>query len=390
MSAARPPWLDPAPPWEQCPAPSSDAVVEVVGAPLTAAELTSLRLGRYVPLYGRGATADETTRALAVLSKVFSLDADARASEHGLALLEHPRLRELPYAHLATAISAGGAEPWTAPLALGAALVLGADDDLRARIADALTEVPRMRPHCAISAAAGGGSLGAWRDHYDKVCSAARRSEENERAVIRAMRAWYDWVLARRWSALDSLRDAREALPPLGRWLVDSALWIAGEDGARENLTAGAEAVLAPVQRALPRLTHVVARELAELVAKPATVRWAHLRCAAARDHAAMAIRHWLRAAAEAHVEGEDAPEGGHANLGPEPTRAGRAAVESRSRAGDFLLDWYVPDRAARRLVDTWAGATLRTWHRLHGAAMLGRVLESAGDRLAVAQGGGR
>lgn len=372
MSAARPPWLDPAPPWE---APSTEPALDRVGDTLSAVHLTSLRSGHFVPLWGLGPTPEEHARAIAVLVRVFGRGADLRAQEHALALVEHPAVREQPYALLAQAIGTGEAPPWTAPLALGMVLALGADDDLRARVAETLTEVPRMRPHCAISSAAGGGTLGTWREHYDRVCSAARRSEGNERAVIRAMRGWYDWVLARRWSALDSLRTARTALPPLGKWIVDSGRLLAGDDDARESLTAGAEAILAPVQRALPGLTAVVAKELAAIVAHPASMRWSHLRCAAARDHAAMAIRHWLRAAAEAHPE--DPTEAG---IGPEPSRAGRAAVESRSRAGDFLLDWFVPDRDARRAVDAWAGATLRTWHRLHGAAMLGRVIEVAGE----------
>ncbi|MFO0624644.1 MAG: hypothetical protein U0325_03435 [Polyangiales bacterium] len=70
-----------------------------------------------------------------------------------------------------------------------------------------------MRPHRELSTAAGGGSAGDWREHFQRVCPVARRNPESDRTVTRAMRAWYEWVLARRWSALDQLRGAREALP---------------------------------------------------------------------------------------------------------------------------------------------------------------------------------
>lgn len=361
--------------------------MRLVGRALSAGDLAALRGGRFVPLFGLGAGLDESRRALAVIRACFARDADPRATEHALTLLEHPQLGASPYAHLSGAILSGDAPAWNAPLALGAALVLGADDGLRARVADPLEPVPRMRPHCEISAAAGGGTDGAWRDHYLRVCRAGPRSAEGERAVIRAMRAWYECVLARRWSGLDHLRGSRASLPPLGRWLVDSACWMVGDDGARESLTQGTESLLAPVHDELPGLTALVARELAELLSAPLTVRWNWLRCAASRDHAAMAIRHWLRAATEATSEPEDSPERSLESLGPEPSRAGRAAAESSGRAEDFILDWYVPDRAPRRAIDAWAASALRLWHRLHGAAMLGRALESMGDAASPDEG---
>lgn len=376
MSAARPPWLDPIAPWD-APDATPAAALNAVGPTLTAGALTQLRGGRYVPIFGLGAEVTEAERALRVLRASFSADADPRAMEHAAVMLEHPALGAKPYEFLAAAIQSGEAEAWAAPLALGATLLLGADDGLRARVADALLPVSRMRPHCELSSAAGGGSEGAWREHYQRVCLVARRNPDSDRTVTRAMRAWYEWVLARRWSALDQLRSTRESLPALGRWLVDSARWAAGDDGARESLTQTTEALLAPVNEEFPRLTAVVAKDLAEILARPWTTRWAILRCAASRDHASIAIRHWLHAATETAPEPEDTPERSLESLGPEPTRAGRAAAESRHRAEDFILDWFVPDRAAGRLMDAWAAATLRTWHRLHGAAMLGRALEA-------------
>jgi hypothetical protein len=355
------------------PSPALDAV----GQTLTTGALTQLRGGRFVPFFGLGASGGEAERALRVLRACFGADADPRALEHAGLMVEHPALGAKPYEFLAAAIQAGEAEAWAAPLALGAALMLGVEDGPRARVADALLAVPRMRPHCELSSAAGGGSEGDWREHYQRVCLVARRNPDSDRTVTRAMRAWYEWVLARRWSALDQLRGARETLPALGRWLVDSARWVAGDDGARESLTQTTEALLAPVQDEFPRLTAVVAKDLAEILARPWTTRWAILRCAASRDHASIAIRHWLHAATETVPEPEDTPERSLESLGPEPTRAGRAAAESRHRAEDFILDWFVPDRAAGRLMDAWAAATLRTWHRLHGAAMLGRALEA-------------
>lgn len=351
-----------------------------VGHALSSTEYDALRRGHFVPLYGLGVGDDESHRALEVLRASLGSAADPRAEEHALELLEHPRLGARPYQHLESAIVSGDAPAWNAPLALGAALVLGADDARRARIAGALERVPRMRPHCAISSAAGGGTDGAWRDHFLALCAAVPKSAEGERAVIHAMRCWYEFVLARRWSALDRLRDTRSTLPPLGHWLVDSARWLAGDEGADDSLTSATEALLAPVNAELPGLSRRVARELALLFARPLSTRWSWLRCAASRDHAAMAIRHWLRAATEAHGELDDASERLPESLGPEPSRAGRAAAESSGRAEDFILDWYVPDLAPRRAIDAWAANALRIWHRLHGAAMLGRALESMGD----------
>ena len=60
--------------------------------------------------------------------------------------------------------------------------------------------------------------------------------------------------------------------------------------------------------------------------------------------------------------------------LGPEPSRAGRAAIEARTAAGEFLLDWFVPDREARESVDAFARRALRLYHRLRGAQLLARV----------------
>lgn len=342
----------------------------------SSAELEALRAGRFVPLFGLGSSDAEGERALSSLRAVFAPGADPQAPSCAAVLLHHPSLGLRTYERLASEITGGRASAWCAPLALGATLLLGADDRLRREIADALAATPRLRAHCELSAVAGGGHAGDWLEHYQRLCLAARRSAESDRTVIRAMRAWYEWVLARRWSALDQLRATRGSLPVLGQWLVDSARWLAGDDDAREALIGCAETVLAPLARAIPGLSAAFARELAALLARPYATRWSHLRCAAARDHASLAIRHWLHAAAESLPDPEESPERDLQQLGPEPTRAGRAVAESRGRGDDFLLDWFVPDREAGRATDAWAADAIRAWHRLHGAALLGRALE--------------
>ena len=73
-------------------------------------------------------------------------------------------------------------------------------------------------------------------------------------------------------------------------------------------------------------------------------------------------------------TEPEELPPELLAELGPEPTRAGRAAIEARTLAGEFLLDWFVPDRPAREAVDGFARRSLRIYHRLRGAQLLARI----------------
>jgi hypothetical protein len=194
------------------------------------------------------------------------------------------------------------------------------------------------------------------------------------RAEAQVGRAWFDFVLARRWAGLDALKEPAPGMDPVDAWLAATGMFLAGESD--EKLVAHAQGLLDPVAAELPRLVSLVARELSEVVARPRTLQWAHLRCAAERDHGAAAIRAWLRAASE--TEPED-PSDSARTLDLEPTRAGRAAAEAQAKAGEFLLDWYVGDRDARVTMDRWAARVLRVYHRLRGARLLARVLPVAG-----------
>jgi hypothetical protein len=192
---------------------------------------------------------------------------------------------------------------------------------------------------------------------------------------MRLVRAWFDFVLARRFAGLETMRSLAERHPLDGpsRWLLETAEWVHGDERSRAKLTEIAESVLAPTRAVVPRLLGIVAREMAELVGHPLALRFHHLRCAAARDHTAVAIRAWLTAATEPEIE-EGLSEVAVPALGPEPSRAGRSAIESRTAAGEFLLDWFVNDREAREGVDAFVRRALRVYHRLRGAQLLARV----------------
>lgn len=361
-------------------APSDVPLVELPSTPCSAAELVALRHGRYVPLFGHGASAAEVRRALALAVRTFAHGADPRASDHALTILAHPALGAEPLRHLASAAIDGRAPAWATTLSLGLAGTLGAGDALRADVGRALSAVPSLATEVSLAVNAGGGDLHAWRDHYQRL-RAADADEPPVRAVSVA-RHWYDFVLARRWAGLDGLRAMNlDTLDPASQWLAASAEWVSGEERARSRMTDLAQAVLDPLQRPLPRLAQIVAREMVELLAHPWTIRWEHLRCAAARDHAAASIRAWLHAATEERFfEEPDATASvvEYRELGPEPSRAGRAAAEARQLAGDFLLDWFVPEREARVAVDDWARTALRVYHRLRGAALVDVALRSA------------
>lgn len=370
----RPPaWLDPSPPWlrpvpdelrASLPLPPDTVpVVELLSAPCTLSEVVALRAGRYVPLFGLGATRAEQVRALALLARAFGEGADPRAPSHATSFLSHPALGPEPLRALAAAVVAGECDPAAGALALGIPGVLGTRDAVRELVAAALADVTTLTREVTLARAVGGDG-GRFREHYQLLC-ALDGLAIREAAVARA---WFDFVLARRWAGLDALKAlaAEGRLDAPSQWLVASAEWLAGEELARGRVAEHAQTALAPVQPWLPRLAVQVARELVELLAKPWALRWAHLRCAAARDHAAAAIRHWLHAANEAEPD-DAAPEA----LGPEPSRAGRDAVAARQRAGEFLLDWFVHEREAASAVDAWATSALRIYHRLRGATLV-------------------
>ncbi len=386
---SRPPWLTSSPPWhapispEACKqarvAPGEVPLVELPSTPCSAAELVALRAGRFVPLFGHGPTTAEARRTIALATRTFASNADPRAFDHALIMLLHPSLGPEALRTLSAAAVDGAAPAWATTLTLGFAGMLGAGDALRNDVARALSSVPWLATEVSLASNAGGGDLHAWRDHYQRLRAAD--AEEPPVRAISVARHWFDFVLARRWSGLDGLRAmSLESLDLASQWLAASAEWVAGEERARARMTDLAQSVLDPLQKPFPRLAQAVAREMVELLAHPWSVRWEHLRCAAARDHASVSIRAWLHAAAEERFfEEPDAPAATeYGELGPEPSRAGRAAVEARQLAGDFLLDWFVPERDARVAVDDWARTALRVYHRLRGAALADVALRGA------------
>ena len=393
MTLPIPPWLSLALPWhtpapvESCRAArvSPDAVPVLDTPPaasMNAAELIALRSGRYVPLFGLGVGRPELARALGIAQRTFGTKADARALEHASVFLTHPALGADALSLLADAVTERAAPTWAATLTLGLAGAVGASDALRAQVAHAFAGIPALATEVSLALDVGGGDLGAWREHYQRLRVLDASAPPMRAASV--ARHWFDFVLARRWHGLDELRAMRAhgGLDASSSWLAASADWIAGEEKARSEMTDVAQTALEPIQQ-LPRLVQTTAREMVELLSHPWTVRWEHLRCAAARDHGAASIRAWLHAAAEERFF-EDTPGesvGGHAEfgeLGPEPSRAGRAASEARQLAGDFLLDWFVHEREARAAVDDWARLALRIYHRLRGAAMLEVALRGA------------
>lgn len=326
-------------------------------------EVAKLREGKYVPLFGAGATAPEAARVLAILAKVFHRDADAQSAEYALAMATHPALGAQAHRYLAESITARETAAWMGALALGYVTVLGANDGVREEVAGAYRDVAALGGEVTLALRLGGGERGTWRERYPHLRVASQP------AAVQIGCHWFDFVLARRFSGLDGLAalGQRDGLDSASKWLLESALWASGDDSARDRMTVAAESVLLPLAPAMPRLLGVVAREMSELLMHPGALRWAHLQCAAARDHAAAAIKHWLHAASEAEVEDV----GDLGVLGPEPSRAGRAAVPARQVSEEFLLDWFVPARDARVAVDQWAHKALRTYHRLRGAGLL-------------------
>jgi len=366
------PWLQPAP-VAQCAeiglTPEQIPVVEVVGAPCSVAEVIALRSGRSVPLYGRGATRAEAVRALANLVRALGGDADPRGADYALGLALHPLAGPAPLRTAAQSVLDGTAPACAAQLALAYVRILGADDTLRERVARELVGPPTSTVEVSLALGVGGGDYGSFRDHYAVLVSSSERDE----LPVRVARAWFDFVLARRFAGLDTMQSFDvAALDPASHWLITSAEHVHGDLSARTRMAEIAERLLAPVGHLLPRLTGVVAREMAEIVQHPMRLRYQHLRCAAARDHAAVAIRAWLHAAIEGDHEGDEPIPGTEAmRLGPEPSRAGRAAMEARAAAGEFLLDWYVPEREARESLDRIARRVLRLYHRLRGVQAL-------------------
>lgn len=333
-------------------------------APAGIPELVALRSGRYVPLFGLGPTRDEGVRALANLAVALGEGADVRSVDHVLTLHQHPALKMAPLAHLADFVNKDIGEPVRAALAkipLAYVGLLGASDSTRESVARVFAHCRPVHHEAQLALGMGGGDYSAWREHYALLCT------QNDRAS-RVARAWFDWVLARRFSGLDALRDLLEEgeLDGASLWLAETAFFVNGEDSSKERLVSLVDREMTGARKWLPRLFTFSARDLAESARMPMHLRWMHLRCSASRDHAAVSIRHWL-AAATAQFDDDDGLDHKRA-LGPEPSRAGRAAMEARNAAGEFLLDWFVQDRAAREEVDAFARRIVRLYHRLRGA----------------------
>ncbi len=375
------PWLEGTPPWEE-PAPDSLCaeagippgevpVLRLLGLASSIPELLALRARRYVPLFAEGASRDEAVRALANLSVALGEPADALAVDHALSLATHPSLALRPIELLCDNVREGLAPAVLATIPIAYVSLLGASDVRRESVARALLAAPAARDEALLALHVGGGDYGTWREHYHGLCDLTAPG-----LAIRVARAWFDWVLARRFSGLDALRALAEdpAIDPASAWLAESAFFAFGDEGGRERMVQAAERVLGPVTPWIPRVLAGTARDMAEALRTPLALRWSHLKAAAARDHAAAAIRHWL-AAATAQLDDEDDAHAGA--LGPEPSRAGRTAIEARTAAGEFLLDWFVPDREAREDVDAYARRIVRVYHRLRGARLFAQALEA-------------
>jgi hypothetical protein len=360
--------------------PEDVLVVELLATPCSAAEFVALRVGRFVPLFGRGPNRAEARRALSFAGYAFGQHPDPRAMDHTLAMLLHPGIGCAPLREVASAVKQGALPQWTTSLCLGLASALGAGDGLRETIAESVENVAALGTEIALARFTGGGELSTWRGHYQQL-RAAVATDPSPRA-LNVARHWFDFVLARRWSGLDGLRSLLNAgtLDLPSQWLCATADWIAGEERARARLTDLAEGMLEPLKNSLPHVAQIVAREMVELLAHPWSTRWEHLRCMVARDHASVAVRSWLHAAAEESFFEDSTPEGvrDFSGLGPEPTQAGKAASEARQLAGDFLLDWYVQEREPRIAVDDWARRALKVYHRLRGAVLLDIALTGA------------
>ena len=375
------PWLEPSPPWLE-PAPAALCadlgvaagdvpVVEVLSAPCSVHEVIALRAGRFVPLFGLGPTKAEAVRALANITRAFGADADPRGADHSLDMAVHAVAGAGPLRALAQGALDGSAPIAYAELALAYVQMLGGSDNLRERVARELVGPKSLAIELALAIGAGGGDYGSYREHYGALSS----SSVNDQPQVRLARAWFDFVLARRFAGIDGLHAIVQGtqLDAASLWLAATADLVNGDETARTRITEIAQSLLAPVALTAPRVLTIVAREMAEALNHPLGLRFQHLRCAAARDHAAVSIRAWLTAATES--EPEDAlVDAGSRDLGPEPSRAGRAAIEARTAAGEFLLDWFVPDRDARDAVDAFARRTLRLFHRLRGIQTLSRI----------------
>jgi hypothetical protein len=377
------PWLETDPPWSEAApqslcaeaglAADSIPIVKTLETNASIKTLIALRAGRYVPLFGEGFSRAETLRPLANLARALGDRSDVRGPDHALSLLVHPKLGVRPFTTLAQLLDRGTASAETALVALAYVGLLGASDTTREMIANTLltTSSQAVRVEAQLASCVGGGDYSAWREHYGQICSL-------EGTAAQVARAWFDWVLGRRFAALETLKylATDPELDHASRWLIESAHFVQGEEYSRDRLIAEAERVMAPVRKWLPRLFLLTARDLAEATRTPMGLRWMHLRAASARDHASVAIRAWLNAATS--HDDDDFDKAGR--LSPEPSRAGRAAMESRALAGEFLLDWFVSDRPAREEIDAFARRIVRVYHRLRGAqafASLEKTLRS-------------
>jgi hypothetical protein len=352
-------------------APSDVPVVELLSSPCSVLEIVAIRAGRFVPLFGFGPSKSEAVRALANIARAFGADADPRGADYALDMAVHAIVGPGPLRTLAQGAIDGSSPVAYAQLALAYVQLLGAGDSLRERMARELVGPKETATELALALGAGGGDYGSYREHYASLTT----SSANDQAPVRLARAWFDFVLARRFAGLDGLHALVQGaqLDPASRWLAASADFVNGDETARSRMMELAESIVTPASPIVPRLLSVVAREMAEIVNHPLGLRFHHLRCAAARDHAAVSIRAWLTAATEIDID--EAMQDVQARaLGPEPSRAGRTAIEAHTAAGEFLLDWFVADRDARDAVDSFARKALRLYHRLRGAQTLARV----------------
>ena len=209
-----PSWLEPTAPWcapvppSLCAglavAPEDVPVVEVLGAPCSVAEVIAVRAGRFVPLFGHGATRIEAVRGLANIARAFGNDSDPRAADYALDMASHSIVGPAPLRALAQGANDGSADPILAELAVAYIAVLGASDAQRERITRELTDAKNLSIEIALALGAGGGDFGTYREHYAMLSAASKL----DAPALRVARAWFDFVLARRFGGYDALQAA--------------------------------------------------------------------------------------------------------------------------------------------------------------------------------------
>ena len=279
------PWLETEPPWSEA-APQSlcaEAGLSVESIPVlrllepnaSIAALIALRAGRYVPLFGEGFSHSEVLRPLANLVRTLGERSDVRGPDHALSLLVHPKLGVRPLEVLSQSIAQQKTTPDAAYVALAYVGLLGASDTTREMIARTFLNSTHdgVRNEAQLANSVGGGDYSSWREHYGTICAL-------DSTAAKVARAWFDWVLGRRFAALETLKylSSDPELDQASRWLIESAHFVHGEEYSRDRLISEAERVMAPVRKWLPRLFLLTARDLAEATRTPMALRWMHLR----------------------------------------------------------------------------------------------------------------